>query len=101
MEGQSAQGAGALWIHLCQLVIYELGNIVVVLVFHDAPEFAANEVIVFEMIEQLEPRGIHHQSADDRKRTGVVAENLIRYDISRPPHVVVALCTTETTSILA
>ena len=39
-----------------ELVINELGDVVIVLIFYDAPEFGANEVVVFEVSEQLQPR---------------------------------------------
>ncbi len=51
---------GALWGHCFQLAHHKLPDVVAVLILHDAPELAANEVVVFEVLEQLQSRGIHH-----------------------------------------
>ncbi len=74
--GQGAQAASAPRGHSLELVINELGDVVLVVIFDDAPEVVADEVVVFEVCEQLQPRRVYHQIMDDRKRTGVAGHDI-------------------------
>ncbi len=49
--GQGAQVVSAPWGHSLELVINELGDVVLVVIFDDAPEFGADEVVVFEVMQ--------------------------------------------------
>ncbi len=51
LRGQGAQVVSAPWDHSLELVINELGDVMLVVIIDDAPEFGADEVVVFEVMQ--------------------------------------------------